>query len=196
MYLHADADLVAILTEASCTGQATVDVLAPERVAASVNGWLHRLHSFAYNTHRLELGTINRPEWKIPNREWANEVDGAYAFVDDRGEPLTGARRYVIHFEQTPPVDAFWALTMYDATNDSLVKNPIDRYAIGDRTPGLRYNADGSLDLYLQHASPGAEQEANWLPTPAGAFLPTLHMYQPQEAVRDGRYVLPPITRL
>jgi hypothetical protein len=101
----------------------------------------------------------------------------------------------VIHFVRTPPVDAFWSLTMYDAANFCLVENPVNRYSIGDRTPGVRYNADGSLDLYLQNASPDAEQEANWLPTPAGAFLPILRMYQPHAAVLDGRYVLPPITR-
>ena len=51
-----------------------------------------------------------------------------------------------------------------------LADNPIDRYAIGDRTPGLKYNEDGSLDIYLQHDSPGPDEESNWLPTPAGEF--------------------------
>ena len=60
---------------------------------------------------------------------------------------------------------------------------------------GVRYNADGSMALSLHHASPGTEQEANWLPSPAGAFLTILRLYQPQVAVLDGSYVLPPITR-
>ena len=212
-YLHADADLVAILMQAERSGQATLDALAIGDMAAPVNGWLRRPHAFDYNTDRLELGTIDSPEWKIPNWEWAHvvragtaraglwrshgyEADYAFAFWDGHGAPLSGAHRYVIHFEPTPPVDAFWSLTMYDATNFYLVENPLNRYSIGDRTPGVRYNEDGSLDLYLQHASPGAEQEANWLPTPAGVFLPILRMYQPQAAVLDCRYVLPPITCL
>jgi hypothetical protein len=211
-YLHADADLVAILTETAQTGQARVEALATEGIVVSVNGWLQAPHSFDYNTDRLELGTIDSPAWKICNRDrahkvragsarsglWDNhgyEADCAFAFVDEQDAPLCGAHRYVIHFARTPPVDAFWSLAMYDAANFCLVENPINRYSIGDRTPGVRYNADGSLDLYLQYASPGAEQEANWLPTPAGAFLPILRMYQPHAAVLDGRYVLPPITR-
>ena len=212
-YLHADADLVAIFTEAALAGQAKVGTLAMEGMPAPVNGWLQARHAFDYNTDRLELGTIDSPEWEIPNRHrahearagmamvslWGNhgyEVDCAVAFVDGQDALLSGTHRYVIHFDRTPPTDAFWSLTMYDAVNCSLVENPINRYSIGDRTTGVRYNADGSLDLYLHHASPGAEQEVNWLPTPAGAFLLILRMYQPQAAVLDGSYVLPPITRL
>jgi hypothetical protein len=101
-----------------------------------------------------------------------------------------------MHFDRTPPVDAFWSLTMYDATDYYLVDNPIDRYSIGDRTPGVRYGAGGGLDLYLQRDSPGGERAANWLPTTAGAFRPLLRMYQPQAAILDGSYVLPPIARV
>ena len=57
-------------------------------------------------------------------------------WVDGEGEPLTGERSYTIRFEQPPPVDAFWSITMYDVPEFFLVANPIDRYSIGDRTPG------------------------------------------------------------
>ncbi|MCB0165670.1 MAG: DUF1214 domain-containing protein [Anaerolineae bacterium] len=77
-----------------------------------------------------------------------------------------------------------------------LVANPINRYAIGDRTPGLQYNNDGSLDLYLQHDSPEPDQESNWLPTSVGDFRPTLRMYQPGEAVLDGSWQPPSIKRI
>ena len=69
---------------------------------------------------------------------------------------MNGAHNYVIHFEKgkTPPVDAFWSLTMYNASSFMLVDNPLNRYAIGDRTQGLAYNPDGSLDIYIQHDAP------------------------------------------
>jgi hypothetical protein len=87
-------------------------------------------------------------------------------------------------------VDAFWSLTMYDVPDFYLVANPIDRYSIGDRTPGLQTGPDGSVTVYLQSDSPGPDKEANWLPTPAGAFRPIMRMYQPQQPVLDGTYVL------
>ena len=68
------------------------------------------------------------------------------------------------------PVNAFWSLTMYEATPDGqffLVENPIERYSIGDRTPGLKKNADGSLDIWIARADPAATKSANWLPAPA-----------------------------
>ena len=93
-------------------------------------------------------------------------------------------------------MDAFWSLTMYDMPNYYLVANPIDRYSIGDRTPGVAYNDDGSLDLYLQHDSPGPDKESNWLPTPSGDFRPLVRMYQPGAEVLDGSYELPAVTRV
>jgi hypothetical protein len=95
-----------------------------------------------------------------------------------------------------PPVDAFWSLTMYDVPKFLLVSNSIDRYSIGDRTPGLQGAADGSLTLYLQHESPGPEKESNWLPAPAGDFRPVMRMYQPRPEVLAGDYALPPIRKI
>jgi hypothetical protein len=71
-----------------------------------------------------------------------------------------------------------------------------DRYSIGDRTPGLRAGQDGSVTIYLQRDPPGSGKEANWLPTPARAFRPTLRMYQPQPPILDGTYVLPAIAKV
>lgn len=102
-----------------------------------------------------------------------------------------------MYFDRTPPVDAFWSLTMDDATNYLLVAHPIDRYSIGDRTAGVRHNDDGSLDLSLQHDSPGAGREANWLPAPDGPFRPMLRLYAPhEEAFDDVRWRLPPFERV
>ena len=80
----------------------------------------------------------------------------------------------------TPPVGAFWSVTMYDLPDFYLVANPIDRYSIGDRTPGLVYAEDGSLTIVMQHDQPTDDHDrANWLPTPAGPFRPILRMYEP-----------------
>ncbi len=119
------------------------------------------------------------------------------ATADSNGRVLNGANKYVMHFAKgnLPPVDAFWSLTVYNATNYMLVANPIDRYAVGDRTPGLVYGADGSLDIYIQHDAP-AGKESNWLPAPDGDFYLILRMYQPKQEVLNGTYQIPPVTEV
>jgi hypothetical protein len=96
------------------------------------------------------------------------------------------------------PVDGFWSLTMYEATPDGqffLTENPIKRYAIGDRTPGLKRKADGALDIWIGRSDPGGDRTANWLPAPAkGPFSMTLRAYLPRQELLDGRFRFPPIT--
>ncbi|RLA58446.1 MAG: DUF1254 domain-containing protein [Gammaproteobacteria bacterium] len=87
-----------------------------------------------------------------------------------------------------PPVDAFWSITMY-GPDANLVDNPIDRYSIGDRTAGLKFGADGSLTLYLQHESPGKGKESNWLPAPDGNFYVSIRTYRPREEITNGTWV-------
>jgi hypothetical protein len=123
------------------------------------------------------------------------EVDAVYplAVSDADGKPLTGDNDYVLHFEQheIPPASAFWSVTMYDAEGFQAA-NPLNRFAIGDRDP-VQYNADGSLDLYLQHESPGRQKEANWLPSPRGPLGITMRIYAPKPGVLDGTWSPPPI---
>jgi hypothetical protein len=118
------------------------------------------------------------------------------AITDNEGRPLEGAHRYVMRFEkgQTPPVDAFWSLTLYDAQGFP-VENPIGRHAIGDRDR-LRVGDDGSLTLYIQHASPGSVNESNWLPAPEGAFTLTMRCYSPRYEIAIGEWVPPPVKRV
>ncbi len=108
-------------------------------------------------------------------------------------QQLLGSQPYVIHFEKKdlPPAKFFWSMTMYDLPARHLVANPIHRYSIGDRTKGLRYNEDGSLDIYVQHTSPGADKEANWLPAPAGAYDVIMRIYGPGPAIFDGTWKFP-----
>ena len=98
---------------------------------------------------------------------------------DVDGKDYLGSNKYVMHFPkgQLPPVGGFWSLTMYDE-NYFFVDNPINRYWISARQ-NLKSNPDGSVDLYIQKESPGADKEWNWLPAPAGKFVLMLRLYWP-----------------
>lgn len=116
--------------------------------------------------------------------------------ADADGRPLEGSRAYRLRFGpgRLPAVQAFWSLTMYDAQTCMLVANPIERYAIGDRTPGLRPDPDGGLTIEIGHAAPtDPARQANWLPAPPGRFYLCLRAYVPRPAMLDGSHVLPPL---
>lgn len=101
---------------------------------------------------------------------------------------------YTLHFAdgELPPVNAFWSLTVYDATTQLLVANPIDRYLINSpMLPELTKDADGGLTLFLQHDQPAADRDANWLPLPDGPFYAVLRMYWPREAALSGEWQAP-----
>lgn len=119
------------------------------------------------------------------------------AEVDAAGEPLNGANAYELRVPPGPDgfaVDAFWSLTVYRRSDCLLVANPIDRHSIGDRTPGLRKEPDGSLSIRLQAEDPGPD--ANWLPTPAGEpFYVVLRLYQPRRVHLELRYPYPSLRR-
>ncbi len=106
-----------------------------------------------------------------------------------------------MHFENGgPPVDAFWSVTMYEVTPDHqgfLTENAINRYSIGDRTPGIVKNMDGSLDVWISRTDPGAARRSNWLPAPkSGPFLMSLRNYLPRPEMIDGRYHLKPVEKV
>jgi hypothetical protein len=120
-------------------------------------------------------------------------------FTDADGQPLDASRhRYRLRFapDALPPVNAFWSLTMYELPASLLVANPLDRYLINSSMlPDLRRDPDGGITLYLQHDTPGADKEANWLPAPAGPFWTTLRLYWPRPEALDGRWQQPPLTK-
>jgi hypothetical protein len=97
------------------------------------------------------------------------------------GKPYDGANQYVMHFDkgELPPVKGFWSLTMYNP-EFFFVENPLNRYTLSQRNE-LKFNSDGSVDLYLQAANPGSEKESNWLPAPNGKFVLMLRLYWPNE---------------
>lgn len=119
------------------------------------------------------------------------------AEADDGGRTLDGGHAYELRFPPGggPRVGAFWSLTMYRRSDCLLVANPIGRHSIGDRTPGLRQDADGSLAIRIQAHDPGPGQ--NWLPAPADEpFYVVLRLYQPHDEHLEFRYGYPPLRRL
>lgn len=120
-----------------------------------------------------------------------------HGFFDHKGEKLHGKNKYIIHFNanEFPPVDAFWSVTLYD-DNGYLVKNEIGRYALSDRTPGLIFNQDGSLDLYIQNEVPAEGDQNNWIPAPDSIFTLTLRAYLPKEELLKLKWEIPPITKI
>ena len=162
-------------------------------IARVVNGWQMNTDTVGvYGTNYLKRAIVslvglgaNLPE------------DAVYPLnlSDVDGKPLIGANQYVLHFatNEVPPAAAFWSVTLYDKDGFPTA-NDLKRNAIGDRDD-LKFNADGSLDLYIQHASPGAEKESNWLPAPTEDFNLTMRLYAPKQEVLDGRWVPPGVMR-
>lgn len=115
--------------------------------------------------------------------------------ADDQNRPLDGANVYTLHFDKgaLPPADAFWSITLYDAEGFQ-VSNSLNRFNLSSWMP-LKYNADGSLDLYFQNENPGPDKQANWLPAPKGAFNLLLRLYAPKSEALTGKWIPPVVTR-
>ena len=182
--------------------QATQDVLrravvdAQEIIAArsageSVNGWdIARAMMGSYGaayTQRAYVALLglgaNVPE------------DAIYpmSVTDTKGRTYHGRNRYTMHSAQDalPPVNGFWSITLYDG-DGYMVENEVKRYAIGDRDQ-LSFNENGSLDIFIQHESPGKDRESNWLPAPADDFNLVLRLYWPRLEILTGEWNPPPV---
>ncbi len=160
------------------------------------NGWIFTTKAGDYGTDYLQRATItaiglgcNRPQ------------DAVYptSLMDADGQPYMGTNQYIMHFDagQLPPAEAFWSLTMYNGSF-FFAENPLNRYTLSSRS-AFTTNSDGSVDLYLQHASPGPDKEANWLPAPEGKFILMLRLYWPREtppSIIDGTWTIPPAKRV
>ena len=212
-YVSAEADLGQSLRDGYAAGGQNLQKALTSGSSPEVNGWKLTFHAFDYNLDYFEVGALDDDRFKISDPRlriieraaaakgglWGNHpYEAAYimVYVDDHGEQLTGTRTYTLHLDPTPPVGAFWSLTMYDIPNFYLVANPIDRYSIGDRTPGLVHEPDGSLVITISASQPDeSPAAANWLPAPPGDFRPVLRMYEPAPEVLDRSYVVPAITR-
>lgn len=212
-YTAAEPGLADALPAGLAAGQSELEKILIHSPAPQQNGWNLTYHIFDYNLDFFEVGALDDSFWKLADNEvryvhragaargglWGNHgYEAAYAMVyqDSDGQTLDGAHCYELRLSTPPPCGAFWSVTMYGTPDFYLVANPLHRYSIGDRTPGLTWGADGSLTITIQHDEPSDPQRrANWLPAPAGGFRPLMRIYEPRPEVFDS-YQLPPIVRL
>jgi hypothetical protein len=164
-----------------------------ETLARVANGWSMNTDTMGvYGNYYLKRAIIAREGLGANLPE-----DAIYPLNlgDEDGKPLDGANTYTLHFDQgtQPPVDAFWSVTLYD-TDGFQVANALDRFAVSSWMP-FKTNTDGSLDLYFQSESPGADKEANWLPAPKGPFTLTMRLYAPKAEALNGRWAPPPVRK-
>jgi hypothetical protein len=178
----AQEKIAAYLKESLVTGDAKLE-----------NGWVYIKKTGLYGTSYLDRAMVtwyglgaNRPE------------DAIYPTAEgpDILKKFSGEHKYVMHFNkgEMPPAHAFWSITMYDK-DYFFVPNPIHRYTVSSRDK-LRRNADGSVDIYVQHDSPGKGKEANWLPAPSDAFVLMMRLYWPNEkapSILDGTWKPPEV---
>jgi hypothetical protein len=159
------------------------------------NGWAFTTKTGVYGTNYVQRALVtaiglgaNRPQDAVyPTSLKPSLLDN-----------YDGKHKYTLRFDkgQLPPVKGFWSLTMYDE-NMFFVANPINRYSMSVRT-NPKFEPDGSLVIYIQNESPGADKEANWLPAPKGKFHLMLRLYWPDEnnpSIIDGSWVIPPVTK-
>jgi len=163
-------------------------------LARVVNGWSMNTDTMGvYGNYYLKRAIIaqaglgaNLPE------------DAIYPInlADETGKPLDGVNKYMLHFDKVemPPAGAFWSVTVYDDQGFQ-VPNSLNRFAVSSWMP-FKHNADGSLDLYFQNESPGADKEANWLPAPKGSFNLIMRLYAPKSEALTGKWNPPPVTRV
>jgi hypothetical protein len=157
-----------------------------------VNGWKY---TFAGGRAGYDPGLrAALAKYKI-GAQLSDQVLYPNVSVDDKSEPLNGARKYVLHFDagKLPPVSVFWNMAMY-GSDMLFVENDFGRYSIGSTTDGLRKNPDGSLTIVIQKDRPA--DASNWLPAPAGDFNLTMRLYGPETSVLDGSYRLPPVKQV
>lgn len=161
---------------------------AGRRLGATNNGWSMMFEGGKYGNDYLSRASINLraaglnvPERALyPNR-----------YSDSNGKQLSGKNKYRMTMPATPPADAFWSLTMYDAKDLFMVENEINRYSLSsNRVDELVYNEDGTLTMCIQNEKP-TEKNCNWLPTPEDDFYLHLRLYEPTQSVLDNRYPLP-----
>ena len=172
-----------------------VQIKMPEEVTKmkNVNGWMQPSDMGRYGT---DYNTRAGVAYMGLGADMPEDTVYPTAYVDGDGKPLDSANNYVLHFEneQLPPTNATWSVSQYQG--NFYLPNAIDRYVIAPWMP-LNFNADGSLDVYLQPESPGKDKEANWLPTPlSGPFNITIRNYWPKKEALDGTYKVPPIKKI
>lgn len=159
-----------------------------------VNGWRMVLHGIGtYGTDYTRRAAVAYVGLGARTPE---DVIYPVSVCDNQGRPLDSRYKYILHFDkgQLPPSNAYWSLVLYDA-RQGFAHNELDRYALNS-TDALRYNADGSLDIYIQRKAPAGDKKTNWLPSPQdGNFVLNMRVYWPKPSALDGLWAPPPVHR-
>jgi hypothetical protein len=169
-----DAATQAGLTRAVAAGYETISART-KSFARIVNGWVEVIVD-------ADMGDqpVNHAGLCMMGLLYSQKEASTYhvAYSDGDLQTLDGNNKYQLHFDPPPPVEAFWSVTIYSAATRLYVANAIDRYAIGDRTPGIQFNDDDSFTITIQHDEPtDPKDRANWLPAPAEPFYLVLREY-------------------
>jgi hypothetical protein len=158
------------------------------------NNWTTIRNGAAFGTDYFTRTAVAKSNIFV-NRN--NETKYFYQDLDSTGERLNGDERYTVTFGkgQLPPVKGFWSLTLYNE-HHFFAPNDLKRYSLGTKNKGLKYNADGSLTLYVQADPPAEEKQSNWLPAPEGDFSLYVRAYWPKEEITSGKWTPPPVVKV
>jgi hypothetical protein len=179
------------LARAIKTGEQIVDSKW-SAAGETTNGWKY---TFAGGRAGFDTGLRAALAKYEVGAQLADQVLYPNTSVDEKGEQLNGAHKYVLHFDagKLPPVIVFWNMAMY-ASDMLFVENDFGRYSFGSTTDGIKKEKDGSLTILIQHDRPA--DTSNWLPAPTGDFNLTMRLYGPETSILDGSYRLPAIKRI
>ncbi|MBC2744502.1 MAG: DUF1254 domain-containing protein [Desulfosarcina sp.] len=168
------------------------------RLGQEINHWSLIANSVDYSTSRGAFDYLFRSSVALRAQPGQDSKENFFnfAYEDDQAEALNGSHRYTITFQagDEPPVAAFWSITMYDHPDGFMVDNPINRYSIGTYDE-MKRNANGDLTIHIQHETPGAELEGNWLPAPDGPFYICLRLYNAEPEALNFDWVPPAVKR-
>jgi len=157
----------------------------------TINGWnvATKLDDFGY-----DYGFRSLVAGPYLGGQGEKEAMYPIRFIDSDNQPVSGVNSYRIHFDEEPPVNSFWSLTLYDATNKLFYDNELDRYKFSRESKGLQINEDGSFDILIQNEKP--ENTDNWLPAPKGGYYLILRMYEPHEEMIELKYQIPQMEKI
>lgn len=182
------------LARASTSAHSTLKAIAADISDKNLNQWGYPKPSIGrYGSDYLYRAAVTLMGLM------ANEpAEAVYlsSYADIEGKPLDGRKHYKLHFaaDNLPPANAFWSATMYDSDTYGFSANRLNRFSIGDRTERLKYNDDGSLDIYIGPSVMEEGEISNWLPTPDGPFYMFLRVYMPDQEVVEQRWAPPAVS--
>lgn len=159
------------------------------------NNWSTTSNNAAFGTDYFARTAVAKSNILVNG---PRETKYLYQDLDSAGARLNSANSYAVTFakDQTPPVEGFWSLTLYDDRH-FFVPNELKRYSLGTKNRNLKYNADGSLTIYVQAAPPPEAQRANWLSAPKGAdFSLFIRAYWPKTPTLDGSWTPPAVEKV